>query len=557
MNPVLYKLQEKTKLILKREKGTIIKPFEGRITVALVYPNLYKIGMSNLGFQKIYSLLNKEEHVVCERVFLPEKEDIDLLKKNRLPLFSLESGTPVEQFDIAAFSITFELDYLNILHILDLAHIPFKTKDRQFNYPVIAAGGICPTFNPEPIADFIDIIVIGEGEAVLPEFIAAYSDSLNRKEHRKNFFDRIAKIRGIYIPSAYRIEYKKNGIVKKILPDTGYPSVIAKAFPDILDDSPTASNIITPDTIFSDMYLIEVERGCPMGCNFCAGGHIYRPQRAYSLECIIDQIKSGMKLTDKIGLVGMALCNYTRLNELCAYCEDSGANVSISSLRMDMASDNLLRLLAASGHKTITFAPETGSERLRKLINKNISNDQIMEAIKKALMHNILNIKLYFLIGLPGEDDNDIEAIIYMAHEIKNIMLQIAKKKHRIGRIILSITPFIPKPFTPFQLSVMEDTGSLKQKIKRIRSALKNVSNIKIIYDSAKWPHIQGVLSMGSRRIGELLLKTYDLNGDWHAAFKELNIDYGFYIYRNKEKDEILPWSHIDVLPFTKSRNLY
>ena len=547
-----WQLYEKARGLLSEENGTIKKAFGGKISIALCYPNTYQIGMSNLGFQKIYYLLNQYNDVLCERVFLPSHEDEIHFKKENIPLFSLESQTPVHNFDILAFSVTFESDYINILKILNLSHIPIRSKDRNERHPLILMGGICATFNPEPLSDFIDIFFIGEGDEAIGEFVDALregyefsgrkadSDSLN------DFYLRLSAIDGIYIPSAYEATYKSSGVIEKVSPKDRFPQKVKRRWVRDLNKTPTSSKVITSNTVFGDMFLIEVERGCGKHCRFCLAGYSYRPVRNYSAEVILKEVSEGLRYKRKIGLIGSAICDSPYIDEISDGIAKMGGTISVSSLRLDRLSKKLIDLLSASGHRTATIAPEAGSERLRKIINKEMSDDEILNAVQFMASAGLTNFKLYFLIGLPTETDDDIDAIINLTKRIKHSILKIAKSKGHLGNITLSVNPFIPKPFTPYQWERMEDTKSLNGKIKKIKSGLKGVSNINIIHELPKWAFVQALLSRGDRRIGELLYKCYELNGDWFKTFRETNINPEFYVYRERDFDEILPWDHID-----------
>ena len=547
-----WQLYEKARGLLSEEIGTIKKAFGGKISIALCYPNTYQIGMSNLGFQKIYYLLNQYNDVLCERVFLPSHEDEIHFKKENIPLFSLESQTPVHNFDILAFSVTFESDYINILKILNLSHIPIRSKDRNERHPLILMGGICATFNPEPLSDFIDMFFIGEGDEAIDEFVNALregyefsgrkadSDSLN------DFYLRLSAIDGIYIPSAYEATYKSSGVIEKVSPKDRFPQKVKRRWARDLNKTPTSSKVITSNTVFGDMFLIEVERGCGKHCRFCLAGYSYRPVRNYSAEVILKEVSEGLRYKRKIGLIGSAICDSPYIDEISDGIAKMGGTISVSSLRLDRLSKKLIDLLSASGHRTATIAPEAGSERLRKIINKEMSDDEILDAVQFMASAGLTNFKLYFLIGLPTETDDDIDAIINLTKRIKHSILKIAKSKGHLGNITLSVNPFIPKPFTPYQWERMEDTKSLNGKIKKIKSGLKGVSNINIIHELPKWAFVQALLSRGDRRIGELLYKCYELNGDWFKTFRETNINPEFYVYRERDFDEILPWDHID-----------
>lgn len=520
------KLIEKTKKILSKEKGTIYKDPGGRINVCLAYPNTYHIGMSNLGFQGIYTLLNERSDALCERVFLPDEEDIPEYSKTRTELFSMESLKPLNRFDIIAFSVSFENDYPNILKILELGNIPLRTADRNERHPLVILGGVCASFNPEPLADFFDVCFIGEAEEMLGEFIEIYKKSSANNDLLKN----ILRIEGVYVPKFYKIEYD-NGISKRICLD-GAPEKIKRRCIENISEKSFRPSIITTDTEFSNMYLIEAMRGCPWKCRFCVAGHIYSPVRKKELTAIKNEISSALEITERVGLIGPSLTDYPYVNEVLS---TEGVDFSITSLRANPKSAELLKHLRK--HRSISIAPEAGTERLRKVINKKITEEDILETSRLILEQGIENLRLYFMAGLPTETDKDIEGIVGLVKKIRSLS--------KTGRISLTISTFVPKPFTPFQWHSMEKIDILKQKIKTIKKSLLPVWGVKVLHDVPKYAYMQGLLSMGDRRVSgtlESMLKT----NDWKKSCTESNIDPDFYIFKNKDIREKLAWDFIE-----------
>ena len=550
------KLKEKAANRLSSEKGAIIKRWGRKVTVALIYPNTYFVGMSNLGYQQVYHLLNQREDTLCERVFLPDREDMDEYQRTGTPIFSLESQRLLREFDIIAFSIPFENDYLNALKILKMGGIPLLAKDRGENYPLVISGGVTSFLNPEPMADFIDLFLIGEGEEVVNEFIDRFIKNSNGD--KKELLSRLSKVEGAYVPSFYQVTYKENGEIDSFLPKEKAPRKVKRRWIRDIDSAPTISRIFTPETEFSGMHLVEISRGCGRGCRFCTAGFIYLPPRIRNPKKILDELEiqeSGvgsrggvtppLLKAEKVGLVSAAVSDYPFINSLCAPLIAKGKKVSVSSLRMDSTTDELVDALKESGHKTMTFAPEAGTERLRNVINKGISEDDILKSVEMAISRGILNAKLYFLIGVPTETDEDIEGIVKLAKRIKKEVLGLTKEAGRIGTITLSINPFIPKPWTPFQWSPMEDVKSLSNKLKYIRESLKKEGNIEVIHENPKDSYVQALLSRGDRRGGEIIRAALD-SGSWSRGIKDSLVDKEFYVYRIREKDEILPWDFID-----------
>jgi len=479
------KLIEKVDTLLSKEKGTIFKDPGGKINICLVYPNTYHVGMSNLGFQGIYGLLNKRDDVVCERAFLPDERDIEEYIRTESPIFSYESKRPLSRFDIVAFSISFENDYPNILKILDIAKIPFGSSERNEYHPLLIAGGVCCFFNPEPIAPIFDVIFIGEAEESLNEFIDIYKAKGEIKKETIN-------IEGIYIPEFYDIRYSDEGKIAERIAKYGAPEKIERRYLKDLSVSPITTTIITPEAEFSEMYLIEAMRGCPWKCRFCLVGHIYNPTRKKELETITAEIERAKEITPKIGLIGPSLTDYAHIKDVL--CID-GVDFSITSLRASAKSAELVELL--KGHKSVSIAPEAGTERMRRVVNKKITEDDILDTSKLTLNAGIENLRLYFIIGLPAETDEDVSGIVEIVKKVRRISNK--------GNIILSISTFVPKPFTPFQWHPMEHLDSVKEKLKFIKKALRDEKGVKVFHDVPKYAHMQGLFSMGDRRIFNVL----------------------------------------------------
>ncbi len=536
-------LREKNEALLAAERGTVYKAQGAEVSVALAYPNVYHVGMSNLGMHQIYSILNNRSDTVCERVFLPDEEDIKEYLETGTRLFTMESKRQVKEFDILAFSVSFEQDYLNILEMLQLSSIPPRKEERSDDDPLVIFGGICSFFNPEPLADFFDCILIGEGENITGEFIDTYKT--NRGQGRRSLLRALCKIPGTYVPEFYHVLYKEDGTIKerKILDQYATERIVKRSTSDF-SNSPAATVIFTPQTEFSNMYLSEITRGCGRHCRFCMAGYIYLPPRNLSIEKAQAQARIADELCSKIGLVGAAISDYPDIGALCSMI---AGDVSISSLRADSISKALIDRLAKSGHKTIAIAPEAGSERLRSVINKGITEDDLLRAADMVFGGGILNLKLYFIIGLPTETQEDVDSIIVLAEKIRAIQLKYARPQGRIGRITLSVNSFVPKPFTPFQWEPMEAMESLNRKQRNLEKAVRKIGNMNIIHDLPKWEYIQALLSRGDRRIGALIRSAHMQGGDWRKAAKEIGMAMDFYVSRKREFSEALPWDFIDI----------
>jgi radical SAM family uncharacterized protein len=537
------KLKEKADALLAAERGTIHKARGAQVEIVLAYPNTYHVGMSNLGVHQIYSLLNKRDDTVCERVFLPDEEDIEDYYTTNTKLFTLENKRPVKEFDLLAFSVSFEQDYLNILEILRLSGIPMDKKERTDEDPLVILGGICSFFNPEPLADFFDIVIAGEGEQVAGEFIDVYRE--NKDKGRHELLLAISRIPGVYIPGFYDILYNEDNTIKerKKLEPSAPDRIIKRTVKDF-NASPAATVIFTPNTEFSDMYLSEITRGCGRHCRFCMAGYIYLPPRNLNIGKAQEQAEKADELCGKIGLVGAALSDYPDINDLCAAVH---GRVSVSSLRADSVSEALIDRLALSGHKTVAIAPEAGSERLRKVINKGVTEEDILRAADMIFGRGIPNLKLYFILGLPTEMQEDVGAIITLAEKAHEVQLKHARPAGRIGRITLSVNSFVPKPFTPFQWEPMESVDSLNKKLRSLEKAVRKIGNMNIIHDLPKWEYVQALLSRGDRRIGRLIRAAHERDGDWKTAARELGQDTDFYVTRRRDAAEVLPWDFIDI----------
>jgi radical SAM family uncharacterized protein len=523
---------------LHKEIGTIRKRWEGRIKIAAAYPNRYHVGMSNLGFQTIYRLLNSFDEVVCERIFLPENID-----NAQPPIKSLESSKLVSDFDILAFSISFENDYPNLLAILKQAGLPLRSKDRSSPHPLVIAGGVSCWLNPEPISDFIDCFLIGEAESLIPGFVDYYDPTA----HRTDALETIAReVPGAYVPAFYEATYNPDGTLAGFTTTRDVPPKINRAIQTDLSKSPANSVILTPDTTFSQTFLVEVGRGCPHGCRFCATGYVYRPPRFRPLVQLEQCIQMGAAQTHTIGLVGAAVSDHPDIIKLCQSTNTSEIRLSFSSLRADALTPELLSTLQESGVKTATIAPDAGSERMRHVINKGISEETLLEAAESLVVHGIPNLKLYFMVGLPTEGMEDVESIVCLCKRLKHRFLKSSRARKRIGEITVSLNSFVPKPFTPFQWVAMEELGMLKAKIKRVRQGLKNVSNVRVNADVPRWAYIQALLCRGDRRVARILMMAHQNQNNWAKTFKASSLNSDFYVYRNRDVQELLPWDFID-----------
>jgi len=537
---------QRVREILRSERGTVKKEWGGRRTVCLIYPNRYYVGMSNLGFQTIYGLLNSHPGVVCERAFLPTIEELEDLRRRNGPLLSIESQRSLTDFEILAFSVSFENDFVNLLAILDLARIPLESSQRTPNDPLIVAGGVATFLNPEPLADFVDVFLLGEAEEVLLEFMETYQEASRTRASREDFLHTLATLEGVYVPRFYDPLYDREGFIREVAVGSSFPQRVKRRFIKDINAFPTAPVILTPNTEFGNMTLLEVNRGCPRGCLFCSACSVYRPYRNRSLEILTRTAEEGLGRGTRIGLTGAAVSDHPNLESLCEHIVAQGGRFSLASVRLDRITERLGRSLKMGGLKTVALAPEAGSERLRSLIRKGINEEDIFRATEILLRNNLINLRLYFLVGIPSETDEDVEAIVYLTRRIKHRMLQSAKTTHRLGKITLSINGLVPKPSTPFQWAPFEEVNTLHRKLKIIKNGLRKEANVEVTHDVPKWSYVQSLLSRGDRRVGKILLAVHQAGGDWKRALRQVNINPNFYVYRERTQEEIFPWDFID-----------
>ena len=543
-----WKLVQKAKDILEKERGTIQKKWGGKITVCLLYPNSYHVGMSNLGFQTLYRILNAQDDVVCERAFLPDPEALQLYRDTQTPLFSLESQKPLSGFDILAFSISFENDFLNVLTLLELAHLPLESRLREGRYPWVIGGGVAVFLNPEPITEFFDLFILGEAEEVLGEFLEAWRHTfLDRGGREKDdVLVNLSRVEGVYIPKFYRVIYGEDGKITAMDPEPGFPKKVKRRWVPKLDQFPTRSALFTPDTEFRDMALVEMNRGCPRGCRFCAACFVYHPFRNRSLSLLESISKEALLEEHRIGLTGTAISDHPQLLPLCQSILSQQGGISLSSLRADAVTPPLVQCLKGGKERTVAIAPEAGSERLRRMVKKGYREEEILKSVDTLVENGVSKIKCYFLVGLPTETDEDVKEILYLAKRIRHRILSGQKDGRKKWRLVLSVNPFIPKPATPFQWAPLEEVGGLKKKLKMIQKGIQREKGMEMIHDLPKWAYIQALLSRGDRRVGKILMASHRHQGNWRQAFQETDINPDFYVYRKRDLDEVFPWDFID-----------
>jgi radical SAM superfamily enzyme YgiQ (UPF0313 family) len=538
------KIKARLKELLAQEQGAVVREWGARFPVALVYPQVYPVAMGNLGFQVIYRLLNEHPGFVCERAFLPSPEEWDEHRRTRTPILTLESQRPLKDYAAVAFSISFEADYPYVLDLLAGAGIPLKAAARGPGDPLILAGGVATFLNPEPLAPFVDAFFLGEGEAGgIPffEFFAAHAPAPDRTGLLQ---DLARTVSGAYVPAGYTPRYHPNGALAAFEAAPGFPDRVAAPHLADLAVSPTHSHLLAPASEWGDMFLVETGRGCSRGCRFCAAGFVYRPPRERPLEELWSQAAQGVEARRKIGLVGAAVSDHPAIRELCRKILAAGGEMGISSLRADSVDAELFQLLVQGGVRSVALAPEAGSDRLRRVLNKGLTRDDLARAVLALTAAGIPQLRLYFMVGLPTETLDDVGEIPRLVKFLEHSVVKASLGKKRLGLITLSLSSFVPKPFTPFQWVPFLEVPELKKRLKLVAREFHGVKAVRVHTDLPKWAYVQALLARGDRRVADILLSAH--HQGWSRAFKESPINPDFFTLRARRPDELLPWDFID-----------
>ena len=564
---ILCKVEKPSRYVGGELNQVIKNPKDVNIRFAFCFPDVYEVGMSHLGTRILYHTINERKNTYCERVFAPWPDMETLMRKSDIKLFTLETKTPLDQFDMLGFTLQYEMSYTNILNMLDMSGITIRASERGEDEPIIMAGGPC-AYNPEPLYDIVDFFEIGEGEEMMDDVLEVYAKhKANGKVNKKEFLREISHIGGIYVPSLYDVSYNEDGTIREFTPKyEDVPAKVKKRIVNNFDKVSFPDEMIVPYTdIVHDRVVLETARGCTNGCRFCQAGMIYRPVREKTTNTLIEQARKALKATgyDEVSLASLSICDYSNIQNLISSLvlehEADKVGIALPSIRVDAFSVDLIKEIQKVRKTGLTFAPEAGSQRMRDIINKGLTEERILEAAKSAFESGWSTIKLYFILGLPYETTEDAAGIGELAEKMADVYFGIPKDVRNKGlKITVSTSILVPKPFTPFQWAPMARPEIVDERIKAVRGAIKSRS-IVYNYHEQETSFMEAVFARGDRRTCDVLIKAFEKGAKfdgwseyfnmeiWNEAMEECNLDSKFYVYREREYDEILPWDFIDI----------
>lgn len=564
---ILCKVEKPSRYVGGELNQVIKNPKDVNIRFAFCFPDVYEVGMSHLGTRILYHTINERKNTYCERVFAPWPDMETLMRKSDIKLFTLETKTPLDQFDMLGFTLQYEMSYTNILNMLDMSGITIRASERGEDEPIIMAGGPC-AYNPEPLYDIVDFFEIGEGEEMMDDVLEVYArHKANGKVNKKEFLREISHIGGIYVPSLYDVSYNEDGTIREFTPKyEDVPAKVKKRIVNNFDKVSFPDEMIVPYTdIVHDRVVLETARGCTNGCRFCQAGMIYRPVREKTTNTLIEQARKALKATgyDEVSLASLSICDYSNIQNLISSLvlehEADKVGIALPSIRVDAFSVDLIKEIQKVRKTGLTFAPEAGSQRMRDIINKGLTEERILEAAKSAFESGWSTIKLYFILGLPYETTEDAAGIGELAEKMADVYFGIPKDVRNKGlKITVSTSILVPKPFTPFQWAPMARPEIVDERIKAVRGAIKSRS-IVYNYHEQETSFMEAVFARGDRRTCDVLIKAFKKGAKfdgwseyfnmeiWNEAMEECNLDSEFYVYREREYDEILPWDFIDI----------
>jgi radical SAM family uncharacterized protein len=561
---ILYRVEKPARYIGGEFNSTSKDPKSVDIRYAFCFPDVYEVGMSHLGTKILYHVLNQREDTFCERAFTPWPDMEKLLRENNIPLYALESKDSLAEFDFLGFTLQYEMSYTNILNMLDMSGIPVRASKRGEEHPIVMCGGPC-AYNPEPLYDIADMFVLGEGEEVINELLDLYKEYKSKGKHE--FLRAAAKIQGIYVPSFYEVSYKEDGTIEEMKPlYDDVPKKVKKRIITNLNDNIFPDKLIVPYTeIVHDRIVLETFRGCTRGCRFCQAGIIYRPVREKTTSKLMEQVEGLIQNTgyEEVSLSSLSICDYSDIENLVRSMalkyQDQKVGVSLPSLRIDSFSVDLIKEIQKVRKSGLTFAPEAGSQRMRDVINKGVTEEDLMNSVRSAFESGWSTIKLYFMIGLPYEEMEDVKGIAYLAEKVVDEYYKVPKEIRNKGlKVTASSAIFVPKAFTPFQWVAQDRMETAREKIRAIRGTIKSRA-ISYSWHESLVSYLEAIFARGDRRLCDVLIKAFEKGAKfdgwseyfsfeiWMDALKECGVDGDFYAYRNRSYEEVLPWDFIDI----------